>query len=124
MEAGAVIRMETNAPIAAHHVASTRTYSAIVVASVTASAVMAQCRALALRRCSSATSLRNPATMPRTARITGVEVVTSPLMENQNAGVGHHRDSNPPVNRPGSASTRRQPRNTATEHSDNHRKIT
>jgi hypothetical protein len=33
--------METNAPIAALHVASTRTSSATVVASVTASAVMA-----------------------------------------------------------------------------------
>jgi hypothetical protein len=82
--------METYAPIAAQHVVSTRTSSAIVVASITACAVMAHCRTLALRRCSSATSSRNSATTPRTARITGVEVVTSPLMENQNAGVGHH----------------------------------
>jgi hypothetical protein len=90
MEAGAVVRMETNAPIAALHVASMRTSSATVVASVTASAVMAHCRALALRRYSSATSSRDPATTPRMARITRVEVVTSPLTENQNAGVSRH----------------------------------
>jgi hypothetical protein len=32
----------------------------------------------------------NRTTTPRTARITGVEVIKSPFMENQNAGGGHH----------------------------------
>jgi hypothetical protein len=42
-------------------------------------------------RCSGyATSSRNPATTPRTAQITGVEVVTGPLTEHQNAGVSCH----------------------------------
>ncbi|QIG91231.1 MULTISPECIES: hypothetical protein [unclassified Bradyrhizobium] len=45
-------------------------------------------------------------------------------MENQDAGGGHHKESNPPVDRPGFASARRQPRNTAMGHSDDHRKMT
>ncbi|UGY22153.1 hypothetical protein [Bradyrhizobium septentrionale] len=45
-------------------------------------------------------------------------------MENQDAGGGHHKESNSPVDRPGSACARRQPRNTATGHSDDHCKMT
>jgi hypothetical protein len=42
-------------------------------------------------RCSgSATSSRHPVTLSRTAQMIGVEAVTGPLTENQNAGVSSH----------------------------------